>query len=169
MRLIWWLRAAACAAMALVAGPRPSFLLASSTAVLQALGLRICLDCSDDQSFASAGHHQLHGSSLMVWLVKHHCLSAHLHAFSTVVPTRERCSADLEGVQHVARPLQMEDRVIHWSVLRRSDCVQERWLRRWPLVWGLSRLWSDPMLLECQEQSVSPEPSESVLFKTVIP
>ena len=169
LRLIWWMCAAVCAAISLFAGPRSFWLRAASKAVSQALGLRICLDCSDDQSFASAGHHQLHGSSLMVWLVKHYCFSAHLHAFSTVVPTRERCSADLEGVQHVARPLQMEDRVIHWSVLRRSDCVQERWLRRWPLVWGLSRLWGDPMLLECKEQLCSLEPSASAVFKTLIP
>ena len=169
LRLIWWLRAAVCAAIALVAGPRSSWLRAASKAVLQALGLRICLDCSDDQSLSRAGHHRLHGTSLMVWLVKHYCFATHLQACSTAVPSRARRSVDLASAQYVAIPPQMDCGVMHWSVLLRSDCVQERWLRRWPLVWGLSRLWGDPMLLECQEQPVSPEPSESALFKTVIP
>ena len=102
----------------------------------------------------------------MVWLVKHHCFSANLRVLDS--------SLAGEGVQrlegsHVARPLQMEDRVIHWSVLLRSDCVQERLLRRWPLIWGLSRLWGDPMVLECKEQLCSLEPSASAVFKTLIP
>ena len=169
LRLISWLGAAACASIALVAGPRSLWLRASSKAVLQALGLRICLDCSDDQSSARAGHHRFNGSSLMVWLVKHYSFAAHLHACSTAVPSRERRSADLASGQHMAILPQMDCDVMHWSVQLRSDCVQERWLRRWPLVWGLSRLWGDPILLECQEQSVSPEPSESAASKTVLP
>ena len=169
LRLISWLGAAACASIALVAGPRSLWLRASSKAVLQALGLRICLDCSDDQSSARAGHHRFNGSSLMVWLVKHYSFAAHLQACSTAVPSRERRSADLASGQHMAILPQMDCDVMHWSVQLRSDCVQERWLRRWPLVWGLTRLWGDPILLECQEQSVSPEPSESAASKTVLP
>ena len=104
----------------------------------------------------------------MVWLVKHYCFAAHLQAGSTVATPRERRSADLAFAQHVAKPPQMEGRVMDWSVMLRSDCVQERWLRRWPLVWGLSRIWGDPVMLECQEQLVSPEPSVSAKSKTLI-
>ena len=119
VRLIWWLRAAACAAIALVAGPRSSWLRAASKAVLQALGLRICLDCSDDQSFMrgspSASRQQPHGLVGQALLLSLPISSV----CSTVVPSRERRSADLASSQHVARPPQMEDRVIHWSVLLR--------------------------------------------------
>lgn len=168
VRLMWWLRAAVCVAIVCVVGPRSSWLRAASKAVLRALGLWMCLDCSDDQSFACAGHHRLHGSSLLVWLVKHYCFAAHLQAGSTVAPLRQRRSADLAAAKYVAR-LHMEGRVMDWSVMLRSDCVQERWLRRWPLLWGLSRLWGDPVILECQEQLVSPEPSVSAESKTLIP
>ena len=168
IRLICWLRAVACAAIGFSAGPRSFWLRAASKAVLQALGLRICLDCSDDLSFEFSCQHRLHGSNLLVWLVKHYCFAAHFQACLPVVASQQARSPDLEWTQLDASSRQQtEGKVMQWSVQLRSDDVQERWLRRWPLVWGFSRLWGDSMLLECQEQSDSREHLAPLFPKTV--